>query len=111
MSTLVSGGRAASVMTFQLSKPTMATCAGHVDAALAQRLGGAAGDLVVAAEHRVGRRPLAVEQLRRPRRGPSLRPGAAEIDRRRRGVEAGRAQRADDSPGGAAARPRTARAR
>ena len=49
MSTLDSGGRAASAMTSQLSKPTMATSR-YGDAALAQRIGDAAGDLVVAAE-------------------------------------------------------------
>ncbi len=73
MSTLESCGRAASVITSQLSKPTIATCAGHGDAALAQRLAGTARQLVVVAEQRIGRRAAAVEQLRRPPRGPSSR--------------------------------------
>ncbi len=54
MSMLVSGGRAASVMTSQLSKPTIATSDGTADPTFAQRVGRAARDLVVAAEQRVG---------------------------------------------------------
>ena len=50
MSTLVSGGRVASVITSQLSKPTTATSAGHGEAHVSQRVDRAAGDLIVAAE-------------------------------------------------------------
>ena len=70
---LVSGGRAASVITSQLSKPTMATSPGTREAALAERVGGAAGDLVVAAEEGVGRRVPASR-----RRATASRPQASD---------------------------------
>ena len=72
MSTLVSGGRRPSAMTSQLSKPTTATVGGHGAAEVAQSLDRAAGDLVVAAEERVRRRPPALEQALRSPRAPSL---------------------------------------
>ena len=92
MSTLVSGGRVASAMTSQLSKPTIDTRVGHDDAALAQRVGDAAGDLVVAAEDRVGRRAPAAEELRDRLAAPALRPDAGQIEALRLG-EPGRGER------------------
>ena len=74
MSTLVSGGRAASAITSQLSKPTTATSLGHGDAELAQRVDGAARDLVVAAEERVGRAARRGEELRDRLAPPGLGP-------------------------------------
>ena len=59
MSTWSDAGRVASAMICQLSKPTIATSSGTAMPALAQSVGDAARDLVVAAENRVRLRALA----------------------------------------------------
>ncbi len=53
---------------------------GHDDAALAERVGGAASDLVVAAEQRLGRPFAATEQLCHRLAAPAFRPDAGQVE-------------------------------
>src|ERR1700730_19239706 len=53
---------------------------GHADAALAERIRHPAGDLVVAAEDRIGRHAAAAEKLRHALAAPALGPHAGEIE-------------------------------
>ena len=76
---LVSGGRVASVITSQLSKPTIATSSGTSMPRLAQRVERAARDLVVAAEQRVGRRRVASNSVCHGFAAPGFRPAARQI--------------------------------
>ncbi len=78
MSTLVSGGRAASVITSQLSNPTTATSAGTERPISRKRVERAARDLVVAAEERVWREPPAGEEALNGLPPPHFRPMAGK---------------------------------
>ena len=60
------------VITFPVVEADDGDVAGHGEARLAQRVGGAAGDLVVAAEERVG------GTLRREQRWTASRPHASD---------------------------------
>ena len=87
---LVSGGRAASVITSQLSKPTMATSAGHGEAALARARRRRRG--------RSGRCRRRGRRARCRRRGGGRRPRGPRLPTRgrrgrRRGARAGRRRR------------------
>ena len=72
MSTVVSGGRHASAMTPQLSKPTMAMSSRHPQAGLTKPVGDTAGDLVAAAEHGVKSGAVAQQHVHPRRPHPSV---------------------------------------
>src|SRR5688500_647494 len=87
MSTLVKGGRAASAITSQLSKPAIATSFGtdsprsrSASASPPARGCRGPGELVVAAEQRTRRRLAAVEQAADRLAAPGLGPDAGKIE-------------------------------
>ncbi len=64
---------------FPVVKADNGDATGDIDAALAQRIGGAAGDLVVAAKEPIGGFGLAIEEAGDGVAAPLLRPAAGEI--------------------------------